>query len=237
MTVDLKKSVDDLVEQTLVNLDTEVVETAVVVEEVIVKSEDKDEPKDDEDKDPKDKDDKKKKDAKKDDDKPAFMKSEPTVIRKSMEELSSILTADELQVIEAWRDEIASETVEEEIVKSEPAPEADLVKSIRESMAAEFADIRKSLNDKDDLIKSLNTRLETVLAQPAHAPKSISDLSIIEKSQEAPTLTKSKVLDTMFDLLKSGAGVSSLHIAEFETKGTISNQNVRKLVADACQKS
>lgn len=236
-TEDLKKSADELVEQTLAGLGVEeevkteetVVTETPAAEEVIVKSEDSDEDK----KKKKDEDDKKEGDDKK----PAFMKSEPTIIRKSMEELASILTEDELTVISAWREEMESteiETkVEETIVKSEPAQE-DLIKSFRDQINGEMNELRKSLSDKDDLIKSLNKQVEELAAQPAHSGRAVENLAVIEKSQSEVTLTKSQVVNKMVELQKSGANITSYDVVQFETKGTFSNPHVRQLVMNAC---
>lgn len=241
MSEELIKSVDDLVNQTLANLETPEVEAPA---EVIVKSdaapedqaEDKKEPKAEakDDKKPVEKDakdekksvDKDAKDEKKEDKKPAFMK-------KSMEELALVLSSDELEVINAWREELASEesVIEETIVKS-AAPAEDLSKAF----TAELEEIRKSIAVKDDLIKSLSERVEKLAAQPAHAPKGISDLTVIEKSQEAATLSKAQISDALFDLQKAGQATSK-DVIEFEMRNTISNPQVRELVANACMKS
>lgn len=232
MSEELIKSVDDLVNQTLANLETPEVVTEVPAE-VIVKSEAKPEDKADEAEDKKEpkaeaKEDKKPadKDDKKDDKKPAFMK-------KSMEELALVLSADELEVINAWREELASEesVIEETIVKS-AAPADDLAKAF----TAELEEIRKAIAGKDELIKSLTERVEKLAAQPAHAPKGISDLTVIEKSQEAPTLSKAQISEALFDLQKSGQATSK-DVIEFEMRNTISNPQVRELVANACMKS
>lgn len=232
-TEQLKKSADELVEQTLAEIAVEepkveeTVVTETASEEVIVKSEDKAEEKKEDKKD----------DEKDEDKKPEMKKSEPNVIRKSLEELASVLTEDELTIIQTWREELESpevETqVEETIVKSQTSND-DLIKSIRAEFDTQLGDLRKSLSDKDDLIKSLNAKVEELAAQPAHSGRAVDNIQVIEKSNPEQTLTKSKVLATMLDLQKSGKGVTSFDITTYETKGTFSNQHVRQLVMNAC---
>lgn len=165
---------------------------------------------------------------------------EQPMMRKSEAELASMLTEDELEVIKAWREEIGAEVSasEEVIVKSQGGLTdlSSLTATIKEAVESATSDFRKSLSDKDELIKSMNERIEKMASAPAYDKRSVDSLEVIEKSQgDAPALTKSQVLNTMLDLQKAGKGVSSIHVAEFEATGNISNQTIANLVKNACK--
>lgn len=229
MSDEIKKAVDELVEQTLSRLNTEEVTKAPepVVEEVVSKSEVKVEESEE-----------KKEEAaeEKGEEKEEKKPAKQTVVKKSLEELQSVLSEDELQVIAAWREELASEELatEEEPVQKSLSSE-DLSKVLASAINPQLEEIKKALEQKDDLIKSLTERLEKLAAEPAYAKRSIENLSVIEKSQESSTLNKSRVLDIMLELQKSGSGVTAHHIAEFEATNNISNQHIRQTVLNACK--
>ncbi len=173
------------------------------------------------DKDGKDsKDPKKKKDEK---DKPAFMK-------KSVEELAEHLSDDELELIKAWREE-TEEDSEDEVEASAPAIDMEeIVKSIKASVSSDFEVLRKAMSDKDDLIKSLTEKVETISKQPAHAKRSLETLEVIEKGGEEPTISKAQVLKTMLDMQMKGEGINSKHVAEFESTSNLSDPMIKSLV-------
>lgn len=192
-------------------------------EESVAKAKE-DKKEDDEDEDEED-DEKKnsKKDSKKDDKKLAFMK-------KSVEELASVLDEEELELIKAWREQPA----EEEIAKSKTAESeiSDKSEDLKKALADIVAPIQKAMSEKDDLIKSLGDKIEKMASQPAYDRRSISTLEALEKSgsQESQTISKKQVTDKMLELQIAGKGVTSHHIGEFEATGNISDAMVKSLV-------
>lgn len=100
----------------------------------------------------------------------------------------------------------------------------------------------KSVEGLTNLIKGLNDKINTLqqdISQikklPAREPKSLDGVQSIEKSQnakEGQKFKKSQYLDVMLDLQKStnNGVVTELHISEFESCGTISDPEVKKLV-------
>lgn len=151
-------------------------------------------------------------------------------MKKSLEELSEVLDEEELELIKAWRDDQSEE--EETIVKSE-----DIAKAISDVTNTQVEELKKSLTDQSALIKSLSEQVQKLSSQPAHDKRSIDSLEPLAKggSQES-TLTKSQVLDVMLDLQQSGKGITSHHVAEFETTGNISNSQIKNLVMSEAQK-
>lgn len=178
------------------------------------------------------KEDKKEDEAKKSEDKEDEEKEEAKKakkMKKSLAELAEHLEADEIELIKAWREE-----PQEEITKSQPEeqtqePKEDLKKALAEAIEP----LRKALEEKDALVKSLTEKVEKMASQPAYDRRSIDKLETIEKSGATPQssdISKAQVLDAMLDLQKAGKGVTSHHVAEFEATKNISNPQVRELV-------
>ncbi|OQW47348.1 MAG: hypothetical protein A4S09_04970 [Proteobacteria bacterium SG_bin7] len=154
-------------------------------------------------------------------------------MKKSIEELSSVLDEEELELIKAWREENDEE-------ESEETP-ADIAKSVAQAVGAQINDLKKAfdekLSEKDVMIKSLSDEVKKLSSQPAHGRQSIDSLEALEKGGSSETnLTKAQVLDTMLDLQKAGKGITSHHIAEFEATRNLSNPVVRNLVMEATKK-
>jgi hypothetical protein len=177
-------------------------------------------------------DDDKKDEDKKEDDKDEAEKAKKAKksMKKSLQDLSSVLDEEELELIKAWRSEQAEE---ENVVKSE-----DIAKAVSDITSAQVDELRKSMNAQNDLIKSMSEQIKKLSSQPAHDKRSIDTLETLAKSgtQESATITKSQVLDVMLDLQKSGKGVTSHHVAEFEATGNISNGQIKALVMGETQK-
>lgn len=193
-------------------------EEADAVEKAKKEKEEKDKKKDDEDKD--------------EDDKPAFMK-------KSVEELSAHLDEEELELIKAWREEKqAEEAAAQPIAKSQeaqPTLQEDLAKSFKKALDEAIEPLRKTLTEKDELIKALNDKVEKIASQPAYDRRSVSNLETLEKSGSSEqVISKSQVTDKMLQLQMAGdQGVTSHHIAEFEATGNISDTLVKAKVFKA----
>lgn len=166
--------------------------------------------------------------------------TEKQKMMKSLEELSEFLSEDEVELIAAWREDSTESA--EDVAKSQSGLQDDkvdvaaLVKSAITEATDEF---KKSLSEKDEIIKSMNDKIEKMASRPAYDKRSVDSLEPIEKSGESNTepLSKSQVLDTMLDLQKSGKGVGSLHISEFEATGNISDPRIKQQVMDACKKA
>ena len=162
---------------------------------------------------------------------------------KSLDELAEILPADEVELIAAWREENKTEQVED-VAKSQSGLEkeentTDIAELIKSAVQESNDKLMKAINDKDDIIKSLEDKVEKMASAPAYDKRSVDSLEVIEKSGDSKpeTISKSQVLDTMLDLQKSGKDVTSLHISEYEATGNISNQRIRNLVQEACKKA
>jgi hypothetical protein len=179
--------------------------------EEVVKAEKKDDDKDEDDKDDK-------KDAKK---KPAFMK-------KSIEELSSHLDEEELELVKAWREQPA---VEETVAKSQAVESDDLAKSLSKAVESALEPLKKSLAEKDTLIKTMNEKIEKIASQPAYDRRSISTLETLEKAgANTQEISKSQIKEKLLSLQLAGKGVTSHHVAEFEGTNNISDARIRDLV-------
>lgn len=157
-------------------------------------------------------------------------------VKKSLEELAAAgVDAEELELIKAWREE----TAEEE--KAEVQDSADIAKSVAQAVGAQIEELKKSfaenLQAKDDMIKSLSAEVKKLSTQPAHGKQSVDSLETIEKSNESNVeISKAQVLDTMLELQKSGKGINSRHIAEFEATRNLSNPQVKALVMEETKK-
>jgi hypothetical protein len=154
-------------------------------------------------------------------------------MKKSLDELSSVLDEEELELIKAWREENDEE-------ESEETP-SDIAKSVAQAVGAQLDDLKKAFNEKlsekDVMIKSLSDEVKKLSSQPAHGRQSIDSLEVLEIGGSSETnLTKAQVLDTMLDLQKAGKGITSHHIAEFEATRNLSNPVVRNLVMEATKK-
>jgi hypothetical protein len=166
-------------------------------------------------------------------DKSKMAKKYKKSMKKSIDELSEHLDSEELELIKAWREENS----EEETVESS----VDIAKSVSQAIGAQLEDIKKSfdqkLSQKDDMIKSLTDKVNKLSTQPAHGRQSIDSLETIEKGGASNTeLSKSQVLETMFELQKAGQGINSQHITEFEVTKNISNPQIKNLVMEATKK-
>lgn len=175
-----------------------------------------------------------KKGAKESEDKDADDKKAKKM-KKSLEELAAAgVDAEELELIKAWREENAEE--EEEVQGS-----ADIAKSVAQAVGAQIEELKKSFDEKlsakDDMIKSLSAEVKKLSTQPAHGKQSVDSLETIEKSGASNTeISKAQVLDTMLELQKSGKGINSRHIAEFEATRNLSNPQVKALVMEETKK-
>lgn len=158
-------------------------------------------------------------------------------MKKSIEELSEFgLDKDEIELIAAWRqenektEEVAE--VNEEIVKAvKEDNEATLLEKIEKSFGDKVDELKKSISEKDDLIKSLGDKVEKLSNQPAREAKNIDNLEAIEKSeQEEPVVNKEQVLNKMLEMQYEGKNVGSHAISEFEATGNISNPRIKQLV-------
>jgi len=178
-----------------------------------------------------------KKGAKESEDKDADDKKKAKKMKKSLEELAAAgLDQDELELIKAWREENEEAETEEEVV-----PAVDIAKSVSQAIGAQLEDMKKSfeqkLSAKDDMIKSLSAEVKKLSSQPAHGKQSVDGLETIEKSSASNTeISKSQVLETMLELQKSGKGINSRHIAEFEATRNLSNPQVKALVMEETKK-
>ncbi len=174
-----------------------------------------------------------KKGAKESEDKDADDKKAKKM-KKSLEELAAAgVDAEELELIKAWREENAEE---EEVQGS-----ADIAKSVAQAVGAQIEELKKSFDEKlsakDDMIKSLSAEVKKLSTQPAHGKQSVDSLETIEKSGASNTeISKAQVLDTMLELQKSGKGINSRHIAEFEATRNLSNPQVKALVMEETKK-
>lgn len=182
--------------------------------------------------DDKDEDDEKE-DDEKDEDK---FKAKKAKMKKSIQELSSILDEEELELVKAWREESEKEAQLAKSIEAAPQtqPTQNLEEVLRKAIADSNADLRKSLDEKDTLIKSLSDKVEKMASQPAYDRRSISNLEVLEKSGSTPgkieEIKKSQVLDTMLSLQAQGKGITSHHVAEFEATGNISDARVKRTV-------
>lgn len=155
-------------------------------------------------------------------------------MKKSLEELAAAgVDAEELELIKAWREENAEE---EEVQGS-----ADIAKAVSQAVGAQIEELKKSFDEKlsakDDMIKSLSAEVKKLSTQPAHGKQSVDSLETIEKSGASNTeISKAQVLDTMLELQKSGKGINSRHIAEFEATRNLSNPQVKALVMEETKK-
>ncbi len=98
----------------------------------------------------------------------------------------------------------------------------------------------KSISGLTDLIKSqsetigkLSADIETLKKTPAREPKSLNGYTKIEKggeaAKEAPRLMKSQVLDTLWELQKSGK-VQDVHVCEYEGTGNIQDSSIKQIL-------
>ena len=116
----------------------------------------------------------------------------------------------------------------------------DLGELVKSAVASATEDLVKAINSKDDMIKSLSDKIEKMESQPAYDKRSVDSLEPIEKSGESnttDTISKAKVLDTMLDLQKSGKGINSYHVSEYEATGSISDPRAQRLIKDALKKA
>lgn len=179
---------------------------------------------------------KKSEDESKDEKENKVEKSEETKtekLSKAEQELGDI-SDEEIELIKAWREEIAAEA--EEVAKAQTAPAGpsaeDLSKAITEAVTTAVEPLQKKLEKAEEINKSLTEKVEKMASQPAYNKRSIQSLDTLEKSGDAPEIQKSQVLDKMLELQMSGKGVTSTHIAEFEATGNISDPVIKNKVME-----
>ena len=91
--------------------------------------------------------------------------------------------------------------------------------------------------EKEELIKSMNEKIEKMANQPAYDKRSVTTLEAIEKSDGAESVvSKAQVLETMLNLQVAGKGVNSKHIAEMEATGNVSDPRIKQLIKDEIEK-
>lgn len=165
-----------------------------------------------------------KKDEKAEDEKEEAKKSK---MKKSLVELAQILDEDELELVKAWREDTASE----QVVTSAQSQE-EFSKSLTKVVTDVVEPLKKALEEKDSLIKSMSDKIEKMASQPAYDRRSITSLEALEKSDSASSneISKSQVTDKMLELQIQGKGVTSHNIAEFEATGNISDPVIKSLV-------
>jgi hypothetical protein len=145
-------------------------------------------------------------------------------MKKSIEELSEHLSDDELELVQAWREE-NSEDAEDVNVES-------ITKSVNAAVKDQVDTLMKAISDRDETIKTLSEKVEKMASGPAYDKRTVTNLEPLEKGGESeePTIKKAQVLDTMLELQKEGKGVRAVHVAEFESTGNISNPHIKSLV-------
>lgn len=160
-------------------------------------------------------------------------KAKKCMMKKSIDELSEHLTEDELELIKAWRAELEDEK-EEKAEVEEPKAE-DITKSVQEAVSLQLESINKALSEKDELIKSLNEKVEKLSEKPAYDKRSLENLETIEKAgtTDEPVIQKAQILDKMLELQTAGKGVRAQHVAEFEATGNISDPIIKNLVMNS----
>lgn len=158
---------------------------------------------------------------------------------KKSQEILGNLSEDEIDLVLAWRaeesSEVESENSEEIVEKSlKEGNESTLLEEIKKSFKEETQSLRKSIEEKDDLIKSLSDKVEKLSNQPAYDSKGIDTLEAIEKSEvSTPKIGKKQVLDQMLNMIQEGnSDVNSHHVAEFEATGNISNPKIKNLILE-----
>lgn len=157
-------------------------------------------------------------------------------MKKSIDELSEILDEDELELVKAWRADQEAEASAPAPTPAAPSAE-EITKAVASALNPQIENLKKSIDQKDDLIKSLNDKIDKMSAQPAYSKRSVSSLETLEKGGgEQPTISKSQVLDTMLKMQVDGKGINSVHVAEMEATGNISDPRIKQLVMNEVQK-
>lgn len=140
------------------------------------------------------------------------------------------LDEDEIELVKAWRAEKQAE--------DEQKPYQEIQKSMTSALSEVVEPLKKAIEDRDEVIKSLTDKVEKLSNQPAYDKRSVDTLEPLEKggSQQAETISKSQVLDTMLELQLEGKGVNSQHVAEFEATKNISDPRIKQLVMNEAKK-
>ena len=171
-----------------------------------------------------------KKEKQEEDESPAEEKKEEKKEMKKSEDSDALeLDEEEIELVKAWR---ASK--EEESITPEPTPQIS-EDQITKSMASALEPLTKAIQEKDELIKGLQDKIEKIASQPAYEKRSLDSLESIEKGglDKVETISKSQTLNRMLDLQQEGKGVTSVHIAEFEATNNVSNPHIKRLIADS----
>lgn len=171
-----------------------------------------------------------KKEKQEEDESPAEEKKEEKKEMKKSEDSDALeLDEEEIELVKAWR---ASK--EEESITPEPTPQIS-EDQITKSMASALEPLTKAIQEKDELIKGLQDKIEKIASQPAYEKRSLDSLESIEKGghDKVETISKSQTLNRMLELQQEGKGVTSVHIAEFESTNNVSNPSIKRLIADS----
>lgn len=102
-----------------------------------------------------------------------------------------------------------------------------LIKSAASGMIEDHkVETDERLSKMEEILATMSETLEKVARQPSRGHRSVSGLKPLQKSihpeDEAPTLSKSQVLDKLLDMQKSGKpGVTPQLVSKFELSGNM----------------
>lgn len=166
-------------------------------------------------------------------------KSEPVIEVSNTEKSLGNLSKEEVELIQAWRAELANpeSVIVEEVTKSvKQDNNEEMIKSLKESFSNEISNLTKSLQAKEDMLKSMSEQLKVLSNQPAYDTKSITSLDIIKKSEDNDSekvIGKKDITNIMLKMqLEGKLPNAGQYISEFEATGNISNERIQKLVFD-----
>lgn len=150
--------------------------------------------------------------------------------KKEMKKSFGDLDEEEIELVKAWREEKREE--------EEKKPYAEIQKSMTAALSEVVEPLKKSIEDRDEIIKSLTDKIDKLSNQPAYDKRSVDTLEPLEKGGEgsADVISKSQVLDTMLDLQLEGKGITAHHVAEFEATRNISDPRIKQLVMSETKK-
>lgn len=140
------------------------------------------------------------------------------------------LDADEIELVKAWRAEKEADEAKK--------PYDEMQKSMTAALGEVVEPLKKAIEDRDEIIKSLTDKIEKISNQPAYDKRSVDTLEPLEKGgdSQVDTISKSQVLNTMLDLQVEGKGVNAQHVAEFEATRNISDPKIKQLVMSEAKK-
>lgn len=212
---------EETVEKSLEAVEAKIEEVPAVEAQPVVEAEEIEKAKKEKKEDDEDEDEADEKKDKKNDKKPAFMKKSD-----GTEETIEI-SEEEMELVKAWRENKEEITIE----KAQPAEDSELKKAF-DAQKAENESLKKSLSETNDLIKSLNEKVEKMATQPAYEKRSVSTIESIEKPQDisTETVSKSMVLDALFELQKAGKA-TSLDITKYEATKQL-NKSLQEAVKE-----